>query len=79
MEHVWRRDPGERTMHAFVAGPGWMRSLCGALRWTTRLVHGDALTQQDVRPCAECVEALDARHPAEPVMVEGEAAEAFGR
>lgn len=74
MEHEWYRLPGQSTAHAFAAGPGWMRSACGEVRWTTRLVR----VERSAR-CPACVVALTTDTVAGPAMTEAEAALAFGR
>jgi hypothetical protein len=71
----WYRLPGEVRAHAFVAGSGWMRSLCEDVRWTVRLRPASSRAWL----CRHCCAAIDARRPIEPAMEENEAAEAFGR
>lgn len=75
MEHEWWRLPGQRTAHAFAAGPGWMRSACGDVRWTTRLVRATGAGQC----CRECAAAVSAGTTPEPALTEAEAAVAWGR
>ena len=74
-ELVWYRLPDAPDAHAFVAGPGWMRSQCAAVRWTARLVRASSRSPL----CPGCVAAVDARRPIEPVMDEAEARLVFGR
>jgi hypothetical protein len=70
----WYRLPGEVRAHAFVDGPGWLRSLCLAVHWTVHLRPASSRA----RLCRDCVAAIDARRPIEPAMDEIEAAAAFG-
>jgi len=71
----WYRLPDEVRAHAFVSGPGWMRSLCESVRWTVRLQPASSRAWL----CGLCVAAVDARRPIEPVMDEAEARLVFGR
>ncbi len=84
----WHRLPDEVRAHAFVSGPGWMRSLCESVRWTVRLQPEPDLPWRSPsawHPCGRCVTAINARRriaslePIEPVMDEAEARLVFGR
>ena len=75
--HTWWRAPGDRFAHAFVAGAGWMRSICGDMRWSVALVR--VRPESGIRRCPSCVVALTTGTPVGPGMSEGEAAEAWGR
>jgi hypothetical protein len=70
----WYRLPGKVRAHAFVAGPGWMRSLCLTVRWNVLLRPASSR----VLLCRDCCAAIDARRPIEPAMEEAEAAAVFG-
>lgn len=75
-ELTWYRLPGEPDAHAFVAGPGWMRSACQTVRWTAALLPADPARRHC---CPDCLAAIEARRPLEPVMDEAEARLVFGR
>ena len=76
--HTWWWNPvGDRVAHAFVAGAGWMRSICGDVRWSVALIR--VRPESGIRRCPSCVVALTTGTPAGPGMSEGEAAEAWGR
>jgi len=74
MNHIeWWRAPGSATAHAFVNGPGLLRSICRAVTWSASAVPA----LRDPWLCPQCL-AGATRLPA-PAMTEGEAREAFGR
>ena len=73
-ELTWYRLPGDVRAHAFVSGPGWMRSACESVRWTVRLVPAASRAWL----CRACVAVIDARRPIGPAMGESEARAAFG-
>jgi hypothetical protein len=67
LEYEWKSRPGDDVAHAFSRGPGFMRSVCRAERWTVLL---DAEGDHHVR-CGDCSLLLDG--------APGEITEAFGR
>ena len=76
--HTWWWNPvGDRVAHAFAAGAGWMRSICGDMRWSVALVR--VRPESGISRCPSCAVALTTGTPAAPGMSEGEAAEARGR
>lgn len=63
----WKVRVGERVAHAFSTGPGWIRSICRAERWTVALVE----RTEDVGECTDCALLVTG--------APGEITEAYGR
>lgn len=69
-DHVaWKVRLGDQVAHAYSSGPGWMRSVCRAERWTVTLA--DVVDQaSSFEICQDCALLVDG--------APGEITEAFG-
>lgn len=54
-EHTaWKLRLGETEAHAYSSGPGWMRSVCRAERWTVTLVDPHDAVDAEITFCSDC-------------------------
>lgn len=67
-EIEWKVRLGETVAHAYSSGPGWMRSVCRAERWTVLLA--DVVDENEVETCGDCALLVNG--------APGEITEAFG-